>query len=372
MTSKLFSPLRLGGMTLPNRIAVAPMCQYSATDGVATDWHMMHLGSIAMSGAGLMVLEASAVEAIGRITPADLGIYDDACEAALARLLPAVRRWGTTPAIGIQLAHAGRKASAQRPWEGGGALRPDQHPWQTVAPSAVPFGPGWHTPEALDAAGLVRVREAFVAGARRAHRIGFDAIELHAAHGYLLHEFLSPISNRREDEYGGSPAKRMRFPIELAAAVRAVWPREKILGIRVSAVDWSDEGLSLDDTIAFLNELKGVGIDYVCVSSGGIASGIHVPFGPNYQVPFAARIKRETGIPTRAVGLIVEPHQAEEIVASGQADQVALARAFLDEPRWVWRAAEALGADLAYPPQYERSKPALWPGHALMKRGAAA
>ncbi len=370
MTSKLFSPLELGGITLPNRIAVAPMCQYSAEDGVATDWHMMHLGSMAMSGAGLVVLEASSVEAIGRITPGDLGIYSDACEAALARLLPALRRWGTTPAIGIQLAHAGRKASAQRPWEGGGPLGADEQPWQTVAPSAIPFGPKWHTPTALDHAGLARVRDAFVASAERAHRVGFDAIELHGAHGYLLHEFLSPISNRREDDYGGTREKRWRFPIEVAEAVRAVWPRNKILGIRLSASDWAEHGLSIDDTVDFLNALKPVGIDYVCASSGGIDSSIRVPFGPNYQVGFAARIKRDTGLVTRAVGLIVDPHQAEEIIATGQADQVALARAFLDEPRWGWRAAEALGADIAYPPQYERTKPALWPGHALKRQAA--
>jgi 2,4-dienoyl-CoA reductase-like NADH-dependent reductase (Old Yellow Enzyme family) len=368
MTSKLFTPLRLGGVTLPNRIAVAPMCQYSAVGGVATDWHMMHLGSLAMGGAGFLVLEASAVEAIGRITPGDLGLYDDACEAALARLLPSLRRWGTTPAIGIQIAHAGRKASAQRPWEGGGPLGPDEGQWQTVAPSALPFGPNWHVPAPLDMAGLARVSRGFVETARRADRVGFDAIELHAAHGYLLHEFLSPISNRRDDAYGGTVAKRRRFPLEVAEAVRAVWPRDKILGIRVSSVDWSDEGLSIEDTIGFLNELKSIGIDYVCVSSGGIEASIRVPFGPNYQVGFAERIKRETGIPTRAVGLIVEPHQAEAILASGQADQVAIARAFLDEPHWGWRAAEALGAEVAYPPQYERTKPALWPGHALMRR----
>jgi 2,4-dienoyl-CoA reductase-like NADH-dependent reductase (Old Yellow Enzyme family) len=223
MTSKLFSPLRLGGVTLPNRIVVAPMCQYSATEGVASDWHMMHLGSLAMGGAGLMVLEASAVEAIGRITPGDLGLYDDACEAALANLLPALRRWGTTPAIGIQLAHAGRKASAQKPWEGGGPLGPDQQPWLTSAPSALPFGPKWHVPEPLDATGLARVRDAFVETARRADRVGFDAIELHAAHGYLLHEFLSPISNQRDDAYGGSPAKRLRFPLDVAEAVTRSW-----------------------------------------------------------------------------------------------------------------------------------------------------
>jgi 2,4-dienoyl-CoA reductase-like NADH-dependent reductase (Old Yellow Enzyme family) len=369
MTSSLFTPLELGGITLPNRITVSPMCQYSAIDGVANDWHMIHLGSLAMGGAGLLTLEATAVEAIGRISPGDLGLYNDACEAALARILQATRRWGTTPLFGIQLAHAGRKASAQRPWEGGHALHHDQHPWTTVAPSEIPFGDGWHTPEPLDMAGLARVREAFVATAKRALRIGFDAVELHGAHGYLLHEFLSPIANRRSDGYGGSREHRMRFPLEVAEAVRAVWPRDKALGLRVSATDWADHGLSLDDTIVFAKHLKAIGFDYICVSSGGIDPKIRVPVGPNYQVPLAERIKRESGLATCAVGMIVDPHQAEAIIAEGKADMVALARGFLDDPRWGWRAAEALGVDLAYPPQYERCKPNLWPGHALKPGG---
>jgi len=285
-------------------------------------------------------------------------------------ILAALRRWGTTPAIGIQIAHAGRKASVRRPWEGGKPLGADEAAWTSIAPSALPFAPDWPVPQALDAAGLQQVKAAFVATARRALRLGFDAVELHGAHGYLLHEFLSPISNRREDGYGGTRDRRRRFPLEVAEAVRAIWPRDRILGIRLSATDWSADGLSLDDTIGFVGELKALGFDYVCASSGGIASGIHVPVGPGYQVPLAARIKAETGLATRAVGMIVDPLQAEAIVAEGKADMVALARAALDDPRWGWHAAEALGAEIAYPPQYERSQPKLWPGHALRHAGA--
>jgi 2,4-dienoyl-CoA reductase-like NADH-dependent reductase (Old Yellow Enzyme family) len=369
MAPSLFSPMPLGGLTLPNRIIVAPMCQYSAEAGVATDWHLIHLGGLALGGAGLLMLEATAVEPRGRITPGCLGLYDDATERALAQVMAALRRWGTTPAIGIQIAHAGRKASAHVPWQGGRALGADDGAWATVAPSALPFGPDWPVPEALDATGLEQIKAQFVATAERALRLGFDVVELHGAHGYLLHEFLSPLSNHREDGYGGSRERRQRFPLEVVAAVRAVWPRDRVLGIRVSAIDWAEEGLSLDDTIAFVQALKAIGVDYVCASSGGIASGIHIPVRPGYQVPFAARIKSETGIATRAVGMIVDPHLAQSIIAGGQADMVALARGILDDPRWGWHAAEALGAQVPYPPQYERSQPKLWPGHAF--RGSA-
>jgi 2,4-dienoyl-CoA reductase-like NADH-dependent reductase (Old Yellow Enzyme family) len=365
MAPSLFSPIELGGLTLPNRIVIAPMCQYSAENGRATDWHLIHLGSLALGGAGLLMLEAAAVEPRGRISPADLGLYDDACEQALARVLAGVRRWGTTPALGIQLAHAGRKASVAPPWQGGGPVGPAAGGWVPAGPSALAFGPDWPVPDALDSAGLADIKAAFVASAERALRLGFDVIELHGAHGYLLHEFLSPLSNHRTDGYGGSRERRQRFPLEVAEAVRAVWPRDRVLGVRVSATDWSDDGLSLDDTIAFVKALRVIGIDYVCVSSGGIAAGIHVPVGPGYQVPLAARIKAETGIVTRAVGMIAEPHQAQAIIAEGKADMVALARAYLDDPHWGWHAAQALGAELAYPPQYERSLPKLWPGHAL-------
>jgi 2,4-dienoyl-CoA reductase-like NADH-dependent reductase (Old Yellow Enzyme family) len=371
MASTLFSPIPLGGITLPNRIIVAPMCQYSAEAGCATDWHRMHLGTMIQGGAGLLMLEATAVAAAGRITHGCLGLYDEACEQALVPVLAGLRRWGTTRAIGIQIAHAGRKASSQLPWQGGRALGAGEAPWTTLAPSALPFGRDWHVPEALDQAGLAQVKAQFVATAERALRLGFDVIELHGAHGYLLHEFLSPLSNRREDGYGGSRDRRQRFPLETVAAVRAIWPRDRVLGIRLSATDWSDAGLSIDDTIAFVHELKTLGIDYVCASSGGIAGGIQIPVGPGYQVPLAARIKAETGVATRAVGMIVDPLQAEAIVAGGEADMVALARAFLDDPRWGWHAAEALNAETPYPPQYERSQPKLWPGHAFRHGGGA-
>lgn len=366
MLPALFTPLQLGGLTLPNRIVVAPMCQYSAESGRATDWHLLHLGSLAVGGAGLLMLEATAVEPDGRITHQDLGLYDDACEQALARIVPALRRYGTAPALGIQVAHAGRKASVHRPWEGGKPLGSADSPWQTVAPSALPFGRGYPVPAALDEAGLARIKACFVETAKRAARLGFDVLELHGAHGYLLHEFLSPIGNRRDDAYGGTLEKRQRFPLEVAAAVRAVWPRDRALGIRVSATDWTPDGQTIEDTIAFLKALEPIGLDYVCVSSGGIAPGIQIPVGPGYQVKLAERIKAETGLVTRAVGMIVDPHQAEAIIAQGQADLVALARGFLDDARWGWHAAGALGVEAPlYPPQYERSAPAQWPGYKL-------
>lgn len=365
MASSLFSPLTLGGLTLPNRIAIAPMCQYSAESGVASDWHLIHLGSLALGGAGLLMLEATAVEPRGRISPADLGLYDDVCEQALAGIIASIRRWATTPALGIQIAHAGRKASVQRPWQGGRPIASQEGGWPVVAPSALPFAPNWPVPEALDEAGLAEVKAGFVATAERAKRVGFDLLELHGAHGYLLHEFLSPLSNRRTDRYGGTRERRQRFPAELAEAVRAVWPRERALGIRLSATDWTPEGLTIDDTIDFVRIVKSIGFDYVCASSGGVASGIAVPVGPGYQVPLAERIKAETGITTRAVGMITDPHQAEAIIAESRADQVALARAILDDPHWAWHAAEALGVEARYPPQYERGQPKLWPGRTL-------
>lgn len=361
MSSQLFTPLAMRGLTFPNRIAIAPMCQYSAVDGSATDWHVLHLGSLSLSGAGVLMIEATGVEPEGRITPGCLGLWSDANEAALASALKACRKWGNTP-IGIQLAHAGRKASTDVPWRGGKPLKPEEGAWETVSASAVPFDDGWHTPKALDRAGMARIKAAFVAAAKRSMRLGIDLIEMHSAHGYLMHQFLSPISNRRTDEYGGSLANRMRFPLEVAAALREVWPADKPLGVRVSASEWLDGGFSIDEAVVYCRELKEIGVDYICVSSGGNAAKARIPLGPGYQVPLAARIRKEAGIVTRAVGLIVDPHHAESIVAGGEADIVALARGFLDNPHWSWHAAEALGASAAYPPQYLRSKPAVWPG----------
>lgn len=362
--SRLFTPIAVGGLELPNRIAVSPMCQYSATDGSANDWHLLHLGSLSLSGAGLLTVEATAVEPEGRITPRCLGLYSDANEAALAPVVAACRRWGGAR-LGIQLAHAGRKASAKVPWEGGGPLAADEGAWATVAPSPEPLDERWPAPRALDESGLARVREAFAAAARRADRLGFDLLELHGAHGYLLHSFLSPVSNRRADRYGGSAANRMRFPLEVAAAVRAAWPRRKALGMRITGSDWLPGGLTPDDAVAFARELHEVGLDYVCVSSGGISPKARVVVGPGYQVPFAEAVKQMGGIAVQAVGMVVAPRQAEAILAEGRADWVAAARAFLDDPRWGWHAADALGAAAACPPQYARARPDLWPGAAL-------
>ncbi len=369
MSARLFTPIRLGPLELPNRIVVAPMCQYSADDGCANPvWHRQHWAQFAISGAGLVVVEATGVERIGRITHGCLGLYSDACEAAMALELSALKRLalpGTR--FGIQLAHAGRKASAQRPWEGGKPLGPGEDPWPTVAPSAIPFDTGWPTPAALDDGGLVRVRDAFVAAARRAVAIGFDAVELHMAHGYLMHEFLSPLSNRRTDGYGGPLENRLRYPLEVAQAVRAVVPDRMALGARITGTDWVEGGWTVEDAIILANELKAIGADFVCVSSGGIYGGIRVPIEPGYQVPLAARVRHGSGIATRAVGLIVDAEQAERIVANDQADLVAIARALLDNPRWVWHAADRLGAKIAYPPQYARVAAALWPGARLAR-----
>ncbi|HWU49199.1 MAG TPA: NADH:flavin oxidoreductase/NADH oxidase [Asticcacaulis sp.] len=355
--SVLFSPLSLRDLKLRNRIVISPMCQYSADQGRATDWHMIHLGHLALSGAGLLITEATAVEADGRITPGDLGLYDDACEAALKPVLAAIRRWSKIP-VAMQLAHAGRKASCQVPWQGGAQIAPDAPDgWRTHAPSALPFHDGDAAPMALDAAGLARVKDAFVAAARRANRLGIDAIEIHAAHGYLLHQFLSPLSNARDDAYGGSLENRMRFALEVFDAVRAVFPAHKPVGVRVSATDWVAGGWDLEQTLAFAHELRKRGADFIDVSSGGLSPQQQIAAGPGYQLPFAEAIKAQTGLTTLAVGLITEPQQAEDIIAKGKADAVALARAMLYDPRWPWHAAAALGAQVEAPPQYLRSAP---------------
>ncbi len=371
MPSSLFTTIGLRDLTLANRIVVSPMCQYSADDGSATDWHMQHLGSLAVSGAGLVMIEATAVERAGRITHGCLGLYSDANEAALGRVVAACRRFGNT-ALGIQLAHAGRKGSAHRPWEGIRALSREEGAWVTVAPSPIALDEDWPVPRALAAADLDRIEAAFVAATRRAARLGLDLVEAHCAHGYLLHEFLSPIANRRGDAYGGSLENRMRFPLRIMAAMRAVWPAEKPLGARITGTDWLPGGFSIEDAVVFAGALKAIGCDYVCVSSGGIVPKAPIPVGPGYQLDLAARVRRDAGIVARAVGLLVEAHQAEAVIASGQADMVAMARAFLDDPRWPWHAAEVLGARAAYPPQYERSRPTLWPGAKLARPVRAA
>lgn len=360
MSSALFTPIRLAGTELSNRIAVSPMCQYSAHDGCASDWHMTHLGMLANSGAGLVVVEATAVERRGRITHGDLGLYDDACEAALARVIDHCRRIGTAK-FGIQLGHAGRKASTHAPWQGGGALQANEDPWETIAPSAIPFAPGWHTPREMTREDMDRVRDAHVQAAQRALRIGFDEIELHGAHGYLLHEFLSPFSNQRTDEYGGSLEARMRFPLEVFEAVRAVWPKDRVLGMRITGSDWKEGGIEVAEAVALAKALKERGADFVCVSSGGVIADAKIAIGPNYQVSFAETVQREAGIPARAVGLIATPKQAEAVIAEGKADMVAMGRAFLYNPHWGWHAAQALKAEIDLPPQYQRAGSRLWP-----------
>jgi 2,4-dienoyl-CoA reductase-like NADH-dependent reductase (Old Yellow Enzyme family) len=354
--SQLFSTFALGPLALRNRIVIAPMCQYSASEGQAGDWHQIHLGQLALSGAGLLIIEATAVEAVGRITPGCLGLYSDACEQALAGVLASLRRHSPMP-IGIQLAHAGRKGSSNVPWRGGALIAPGQGGWLPVAPSALPHAEGEAPPAALDAAGLTRVRQAFVDAARRAHRLGLDAIELHAAHGYLLHQFLSPIANRRSDAYGGSLDARMRFPLEVFDAVRAAVPGSMPVGARLSATDWVAGGWDVEQCAVFGRALRERGCTFLHVSSGGVSPKQQIPLAPGYQVPFAERLRAETGLPTVAVGLITEPEQAEAIVAEGRADLVALARAMLFNPHWPWAAAAKLGASVQAPPQYWRSAP---------------
>jgi 2,4-dienoyl-CoA reductase-like NADH-dependent reductase (Old Yellow Enzyme family) len=359
--SRLFSPFRVDEFELANRIVIAPMCQYSAVDGCATDWHLIHLGQLALSGAALLTIEATAVLPEGRITYADLGLWSDDNEAALGRTLEAVRAYSTMP-IAIQLAHAGRKASTEVPWKGGAQLLPGtEHGWQTVAPSPIPFQPEENPPAALDREGLARVRGAFVASAKRAQRLGIEAVQLHGAHGYLLHEFLSPLSNRRDDEYGGSLEGRMRFPLEVFDAVRDALPSAIPVTMRVSATDWVPGGWDIEQTVTFAQRLKERGCSAIHVSSGGLDPGQRIPVGPSYQVPLARAVRQAAALPVIAVGLITGYEQAEAIIGTGDADLVALARGILYNPRWPWHAAAHLGARVKAPNQYLRSQPRQYP-----------
>lgn len=359
MASTLFTAFPLRDLQLPNRIVVSPMCQYMADNGSANDWHLMHLGQFAMGAAGLVITEATHVSAIGRISPRCLGLYSDENEKALAHVVAFCKKHGVAK-MGIQLAHAGRKASSLPPAQGGKPLTAEQGAWKTVGPSALPFGPGWHVPEAMDKDTLLEVKQQFVESAKRAARIGFDLAELHAAHGYLLHEFLSPISNQRTDEYGGSLANRMRYPLEVFDAVRAVWPKEKPLGVRVSATDWVDGGWTPEETVVFASQMKARGCDFFDVSSGALDPRQQIPFAPGYNVPFAEKVKKESGMTAMSVGMITKPKQAEDIVSSGKADLIAIARGAMDDPRWAWHAARELGGEAPYPPNYQRCTPAVW------------
>jgi 2,4-dienoyl-CoA reductase-like NADH-dependent reductase (Old Yellow Enzyme family) len=353
----LFSPVRVGGLELSNRIVIAPMCQYSAEDGGMSDWHVIHLGHLALSGAALLTIEASAVQAEGRITYGDVGLYSDANEAAMARVLASIRRWSDIP-VAIQLAHAGRKASTEKPWLGGAQIPVNGHNgWQTVAPSAVPFASNQSAPLALDTAAMSGIRTAFADSARRAERLGLDAIQIHCAHGYLLHQFLSPLSNRRDDRYGGSLENRMRFPLEVFDAVRGAFPAGKPVTVRVSGTDWAPGGWSIEDTVQLSRALEAHGCAAIHVSSGGLTPAQQLPLGPNYQVPLARAVKQAVKIPVVAVGLITEFEQAEAIISTGDADCIALARAILYDPRWPWHAAAHFGVSVKAPDQYLRSQP---------------
>lgn len=353
----LFEPLAVAHLSLRNRIVIAPMCQYSAVDGNMSDWHLIHLGHLALSGAALLTIEATAVLPEGRISYGDVGLWNDENEAAIARTIASIRRWSDMP-IAIQLAHAGRKASTDLPWKGGAQIHPDsENGWRTEAPSPLAFAADDVPPLSLDRDGLARIRDAFVASARRAGRLGLDAVQIHAAHGYLLHEFLSPLSNRRDDDYGGSLENRMRFPLEVFDAVRAAFPADRPVTVRVSGTDWVEGGWTIEQTVAFAQALEARGAAAIHVSSGGLDPRQDIPVGPSYQVPLARAVKQAVDIPVVAVGLITDFDQAEAIVATGDADCIALARGILYDPRWPWHAAAHLGARVPAPKQYLRSQP---------------
>lgn len=352
--SILFSPITLRSVAMRNRIFVSPMCQYSCQDGLVGIWHLVHLGSRAVGGAGLVMVEATAVSPEGRISPQDTGIWGDAHVDAF---LPVTRFLAEQGAVaGIQLAHAGRKASCAVPWQGGKPIPAGSGGWQTLAPSAVPFDAGDPVPKALTADDLDALEVQFRTAARRALAAGFKVVEIHMAHGYLLHEFLSPLANRREDEYGGNLENRLRFPLRIARAVRAEWPDDLPLFVRISATDWVGNGWDIEQSIVLVKELKKLGVDFIDCSSGFVVPNEPVPFGPGFQVPFSARIRAETGIATGSVGCITDPAQAEQIVATGQADAVLLARQFLRDPYWPLHAGKALGVDIQWPNQYLRAK----------------
>jgi 2,4-dienoyl-CoA reductase-like NADH-dependent reductase (Old Yellow Enzyme family) len=352
--SRLFTPMTLRGVTFRNRVFVSPMCQYSSRDGMPTDWHFVHLGSRAVGGAGLVMVEATAISPEGRISPDDSGIWADRHAEAFLPIARFIREQGAIP--GIQLAHAGRKASTDVPWLGGSPLSPAARGWQPVAPSPVPFASGYPAPRELAAADLLMVEMQFRDAARRALAAGFQVVEIHMAHGYLLHEFLSPLSNHRSDNCGGSLDNRQRFPLRVAQAVREVWPEELPLFVRISATDWVEGGWDLGQSISLAHRLKEIGVDLIDCSAGFLTPDADIPFGPGYQTPFATAIRREVGMATGAVGFITDPAQAEQIVATGLADAVFIARELLRDPYWPLHAARALGADDPWPVQYERAK----------------
>lgn len=354
--SQLFTPIQLGSMTLDNRIVIAPMCQYSAQDGNVGLWHKVHLGNLSLSGASMMIIEATAIAPNGRISPYDLGLWDDSNQQALTSVVQEIRQLSEIK-IGIQLGHAGRKASCDAPWQGGAQLSVQQGGWQTVAPSALPYSAGENAPQALKEEQLESLKQQFVSSAQRAVAAGVDLIEIHAAHGYLLHQFLSPLSNQRTDSYGGSLENRLRFPLEVFSAVRKAVPSSVVVGVRLSATDWVEGGWDEAQSISFCQQLESLNCDYLHISSGGLSPQQKIEVGPNYQVPFAKAIRQQVTLPVIAVGLITEAQQAEDIIQQGEADVVALARGILYDPRWPWHAAAALKAEVRVSPQYLRCEP---------------
>ncbi|PQO24127.1 oxidoreductase [Rhodobacteraceae bacterium WD3A24] len=361
MTSTLFTPRQIGPIEIANRIVVSPMCQYSAVDGCPNEWHRIHLGTMARSGAGLVTVEATAPERRGRITHNCLGLYSDDCERAFADILSSVRAVSDVP-LAIQIGHAGRKASSRRPWEGGGPLQPDEAPWETLSPSGIPLTENGPATRAMTEADIAEVIDAHVDAARRAARLGFEMLELHGGHGYLLSSFLSPLSNRREDAWGGSLENRMRFPLEVLRAIRAVWPQERALAIKYNGTDWADGGFVPEEAVMFARAVAEAGADMVTLSGGGVVLSSRPPVAPGYQLEAARRVRaEELGVTVGAVGMIYAPEFAEQIVSDGSSDTVALARAFLFNPRWAYHAATMLGAEAAYPPPYERAHPDKWP-----------
>jgi 2,4-dienoyl-CoA reductase-like NADH-dependent reductase (Old Yellow Enzyme family) len=360
MASKLFSHFQLGPIDLSNRIVVSPMCQYMAEEGQANDWHLMHYGSLSIGAGGLLIFEATHISPQGRISHGCLGLYDEETERALERVVTFCRNHGQSK-LGIQLAHAGRKGSAKTPMMGGAALQAGESPWETIAPSALAFTDGWHVPKMMGTDDLARVKTEFVDAAKRAVNLGFDVIEIHAAHGYLLNQFTSPLSNQRTDSYGGSNlSNRLKYPLEVFDAVKSVVPDHVAVGARISGSDWVEGGLNPEEMIAFAKELQIIGCDFVDVTSGQLDSRQQIEFAPGFNLPFSKRVKSDTSMAAMGVGMITTPAQAEEAITSGAADLVAIARAAMDDPRWSWRAAQELGVDITYAPNYQRCHPGVW------------
>jgi 2,4-dienoyl-CoA reductase-like NADH-dependent reductase (Old Yellow Enzyme family) len=359
MKSHLFSEYKLGPVMLENRIVVSPMCQYMAEDGSANDWHLMHYGNMSIGAGGLIMFEATHVSSVGRITHKCLGLYSDQNEQALKRVVDFCRTHGRAK-LGIQLAHSGRKGSAKTPMEGMSSLGKDDSPWETLAPSALPFADGWRTPKAMQKEDLERVKQEFLSAAIRAVRLGFDVIELHAAHGYLLNQFLSPLSNHRTDEYGGAAENRMRFPLEILDALKQTIPASVALGARISGTDWVDGGISEDDMVEFTAALEARGCDFVDVTSGQLDPRQQIPFAPGFNLPFSKKVKSSAKIAAMGVGMITNPLQAEDAIATGSADLIAIARAAMDDPRWAWHAARDLDAPIEYAKNYQRCHPSVW------------